>query len=153
MNTLQKARSTALRLLSHRPRTEAELRTRLGGRFAPSVIDETVASLKAQGLVDDAGFAARWREARDLHSPRSSWAITRELVEKGVDREVAESAVRGLDDPAGAYRVGEKLARRLGQADYDTFRRRIWGALRRRGYGASLARDTVKRLWNAQAGP
>ena len=148
MNTLQQASSTALRFLSHRPRTEAEMRTRLGRRFAASIVDQTVARLKDQGLLDDAVFAKRWREQRDRNNPRSSWAISRELVDKGVDKETAASAVEGLDDSASAYRVGEKFANRMGRVDYETFRRRLWGALHRRGYGASVARQVVERLWD-----
>ena len=146
MNTLQQARSTALRFLSYRPRTEAEMRTRLGRRFAASIVDQTVARLKDQGLLDDAVFAKRWREQRDQNNPRSSWAISRELV----DKETAASAVEGLDDSASAYRVGEKFANRMGWVDYETFRRRLWGALHRRGYGASVARQVVERLWDSR---
>ena len=144
----QRARSAALVFLSHRSRSEAEVRTRLRRRFSSTVVDAVAAALKEEGLLDDTRFARLWSESRDSHRPRSAIAISRELVSKGVDKEVAKAAVQDLDDGDSAHRAGEKFARRLRQVDYPTFRRRLWGHLQRLGYTPSVARGTVDRLWS-----
>ena len=148
--SFQQANATALRLLAHRPRSEAEIRARLRRRFHPSVVDAVVVALHEQGLLDDARFARMWRESRDSHRPRSAASIRQELISKGVDREIAEEAVQDLDDEESAYRAAERFARRLGQADFGAFRSRLWGHLRRRGYSASVARQTIDRLWESR---
>ena len=84
----RRAMGRALNLISYRRRSESEIRRRLSERHSEDVIDLTVERLKEQGLIDDARFAREWCESRMRHSPRSSWAILRELSEKGVPRQV-----------------------------------------------------------------
>ncbi len=148
----QRARSAALRLLSHRPRSEAEIRRRLSGRYPPSAIDQAVRSLRDQGLLDDAAFARMWRDSRDSSRPRSAAAIRRELVSKGVDRQVADETVQDVDDEDAAYRAGLAFVRRLERADLATFRRRLGGHLERRGFRWGLSRTVVDRLWQETRG-
>ena len=152
IDPFQRARSVALRLLTYRPRTEAEVRDRLRRRFDAAVSEQVVQQLKERLLLDDAQFARRWAESRNSRSPRSKAAIRREIVSRGVDRTVADRAVSDLDDDSSAYRAGVKHARRLGQTDLKTFYRRMWGYLRRRGYSGSVARNTVHRIWAESRG-
>ena len=49
----QRASAAALRYLSHRPRSEAEVRTRLARRFPPNVVDSVMEELSLRGLTDD----------------------------------------------------------------------------------------------------
>ena len=97
--------------------------------------------------MDDAGFARLWKEGLNSLKPRSAWAIKRELESKGIDRAIAEEAVRDVDDEESAQRAGRRLAARLEQADLATFRRKLWGYLRRRGYSDSVCRRTINKLW------
>ena len=149
--SFQRASAAALRLLSYRPRSEAEIRTRLRPRFQARVVEQVIASLTEQRLVDDPKFARLWKDSRDSHSPRSAWAIKRELISKGVSRDVAEEAVCGADDEDSAYRAGAKPARRLEGADFTAFRRKLWGYLRRRGFSDSVTRHAIARLWDEQS--
>ena len=144
---LKPAYATALRFLSYRPRTEGEVRTRLRRRFAATTIEQVLGLLREEGMVDDVRFADHWRASRESHSPRSAWAIRRELVARGVDSAVAQEAVRDLDDEENAYRAGLKAAGKLTGADLATFRRRLWGYLRRRGFGDAVCRRTIQQLW------
>ncbi|MBM3948236.1 MAG: regulatory protein RecX [SAR202 cluster bacterium] len=144
----QRAKAAALRLLAQRPRSEAEVRAHLRRRFPPSAVDRAIASLKERGLVDDAAFAASWKERRDHGSPRSASAIRRELRSKGVAGAASEEAVQGVEDEDAAYRAAVKFSRRLEDADFASFHRRLWGHLRRRGFGQSIAARTARRLWD-----
>ena len=144
---LSRAYNAALRLLSYRPRSEAELKARLLRRFSMPTIENVLASLKEQHLLDDVSFAHFWRHSRESSRPRSATLIRRELMTKGVSREIAEAAIEDMDDDESAYRAGLKAARHLEKADFVTFRRKVWSYLQRRGFGPSLIRRTVNRLW------
>ena len=147
---LQRARAAALRLLTYRPRTAAEVRGRLLRRFDAAVVAQVIDELSDQSLLDDIQFAHRWTEGRDSRSPRSATAIRRELVSRGVERTVAEQAVGDLDDEDSAYRAGLKHARRTAGTDLQTFQRRLRGYLQRRGYSYAITRRTIDRLWAEQ---
>ena len=136
----------ALRLLSYRPRTEREVRDRLARRFSEETTAEVVASLRAQGLLDDARFAGQWTESRSTRNPRSARMIARELQAKGVDAALADQAVREVDDEDSAYRACQKYSRTGGRPDDPAFQRRLLGYLRRRGFSQSVSRRAMRRL-------
>ena len=79
--------------------------------------------------------------------PRSAALIRKELLARGVDLDTAQAEIETLDDEESAYNAGQRAATSLANADYATFRRRLWGYLHRRGFGLSVVRDTVGRLW------
>ena len=145
--SLDQAVSSALRYLSYRPRSEFEVRGRLRRACHEQVVDLAVARLKELGLLDDRAFAHAWSLGRAAHKPRSAALVRRELLAKGVDREVAQASVDTLDDQESAYKAGLRAASSLRTADYTTFRRRVWGRLQRRGFNASIVRGVVARLW------
>lgn len=143
----RQAYGAALRLLSYRPRSEAELRNRLNRRFPSSTVDCVVRALIRQSLVDDQAFATLWAQSRDRQKPRSSAAIQRELVAKGVALETAASAASIVDDEESAIRSGEKFARQIADTDFVSFHRKLILYLKRRGYSGGVIRRTVSRLW------
>ena len=147
IEVFQRARDAAIRFISYRPRSEAEVHKRLQGRFPAHVVDRVVADLVERSLIDDEEFAAAWSDARNRLSPRSANAVKRELLSKGVSVDTARNALAGLDDTDGALRAARKFARRLEGEDYPAFRRRLWGHLHRRGFHPSIARPTIARIW------
>ncbi len=144
----------ALRLLAYRPRSESELRERLARRGLPApVIDDTVARVREQGLLDDAAFAAYWVESRSRMRPRSRRLLARELSAKGVERRTALRAAEAVNDAEAAYEAGSRRLRALSGLDYREFRRRLGDLLLRRGFDYETAREAVERLWReASAG-
>ncbi|MBI4298337.1 MAG: regulatory protein RecX [Chloroflexi bacterium] len=142
-----RAYNSALRLLSFRSRSEAELRTRLLRTFSLPEVESALARLKEQNLLDDLSFAQSWRRSRESSRPRSAFLIRRELAAKGIPHEIADAAVIDLDDEEGAYQAGLKVTRHLEKADFVTFRRKVWSHLRRLGFSASVIRGTINRLW------
>jgi len=139
----------ALHYLSYRPRSKDEVRRRLQQRgFADDVIVETMDTLKERGFIDDVAFANFWKDSRLSFNPRSRELLKLELRQKGVSAHIAAETVEDIDDETSAYRVGLKKSRGLGLLDYADFRRRIFGYLRRRGFGYEVANKVVERLWN-----
>ena len=141
-----RARAVALRYLAHRARTEVEIRRRLRREFDTLVVDAIVGELTESGLIDDTAFAGAWAEARNSRRPRSASAIRMELLSKGVARAAADEAVSEMDDDESAYRAGLPAALRNADLSDEAFKRRMWGYLRRRGYGSTVTRRAIERL-------
>jgi regulatory protein len=147
-NLFKSCFDAALHYLSYRPRSENEVRQRLRRRgFDNNVIEEVVVKLKERRLIDDIAFSEYWRNNRLSFSPRSRRLIKLELRQKGVTTETANETVKDLDDDNYVYEAGLRKARRLSGSDYDDFRLRLFGYLRRRGFNYETVKYAVARLW------
>ena len=141
------ATDVAVRYLGYRPRSEAEIRKKLLGRFTEEVTDTVITRLKEQKLIDDVAFANFWKDNRDSFSPRSSWLTRRELKRKGISDEVADQVLDSEADAAGAYKAALSKARRLNTEDYTVFRQRLGEYLKRRGFGYGVIKTTIAKIW------
>ncbi|MBT9149069.1 MAG: Regulatory protein RecX [Dehalococcoidia bacterium] len=150
---VQRAVDRALRYLSYRPRSESEVRARLHRYgYEDDVIARTLDRLRGSGLIDDASFAAFWKENRASFTPRSSRLVAQELRQKGVSPEIIAQALETLDNEAEAYRAGYKKAHFLERADYYGFRKKLSAFLHRRGFDYEVIRLVVERLWQEKEG-
>jgi len=140
--------NTAAHYLSYRPRSEFELRERLHQRgFDGDSVEAVLAKLKEQGLVDDMAFAQFWKDNRESFSPRSQWLTKLELRRKGIANNIIDQIADTIDDEDSAYRAALSKARSLPLSDYQSFRRRLGGYLKRRGFGYGVINHTIERLW------
>ena len=151
--TSEDVHEAALRLLSYRPRGEQELRRRLSRSYSAAMVEDTLAHLKGKGLLDDAAFSQFWRESRERHRPRGAAVIRWELLRMGVQREVAEESLEGIDEEDNALRAARGVERRLDATDYRAFRTKLEAYLRRRGFRSGVVSSTVKLLWEELADP
>ena len=145
-----RALQVALRYVSFRQRSITEVRRRVGKDFSQPVVEQVLASLNRYGYLDDAEFAQRWRDSRERRKPRGLFALRRELRAKGIADNIIDATLENLDESSSAYRAGERRARQWltgREMDYQTFRRKMWDFLRRRGFGSGVAGDTTARLW------
>ena len=149
-----RAMASALRLLSYRPRSEAEVRGRLARHGVDGAVTQAVVSRLAElQYLDDVAFAESWRRAREGSDPRSPWVVRRELRSKGVSQEIADEAVAGLVEEESAYRAAQKGARKLARVGREEFRKKLTGYLAYRGFTPSVVRLTVQRLWQEREEP
>ena len=145
-----RALQVALRYVSFRQRSITEVRRRVGKEFSQPVVEQVLASLSRYGYLDDADFARRWRDSRERRKPRGRFALRRELRAKGIADSIIDATLENLDESSSAYRAGERRARQWlasEEMDYQTFRRKMWDFLRRRGFSSGVAGDTTARLW------
>jgi regulatory protein len=77
------------------------------------VQDAVITKLMANGLLNDAQFAAFWTENREAHAPRGRALLKYELRQKGIESETVQEAVSTVDEEAGAYRLAKKRASQL----------------------------------------
>ena len=148
----------ALSFLTVRPRSRAEVRRRLmqprRNRAKPpaEVVDRVLERLAEKHLLDDREFADYWVEQRERFSPRSSYALAQELRQRGVDRETSDAVVDAERDSQRALDAARTRLRALAGADYQTFRAKLTAFLQRRGFSYSIARETVRTLWEETGG-
>jgi regulatory protein len=138
------AYASALRILSYRFNSEAELRRKLRAKkFEPDDIDEALARLRSESWLDDDRFAAAFVRARSAKRI-GPLRIRRELGAAGVDPEVTDRALaaNGDEETSEAVLAGlcakrmRIVARRYGE-DYlstEEGRQRIAAYLVRQGY-------------------
>lgn len=143
----------AVRFLVPRPRSRAEVRTRLlrprPNQPAPpvEVVNRVLDRLAELELLDDRQFAAFWVENRERFSPRSARALGAELRQRGVSRETVEEMAEPERDAERALAAARPRLRGLAGVDYETFRTRLGGFLLRRGFSYGVAATTVRMLW------
>ena len=148
-DALEKARLSALRLISIRPRSTEEVRRRLEKQgFAAEEIDIAVMRLRESGLLGDAAFASAWVDNRTTFRPRGRRLLTLELRQKGVDGQTIEQVMQDLpDEESLAYESGLRAAKRLAGEDWETFRRKLSGSLGRKGFSYETVATVVRRIW------
>lgn len=169
----RKAEAYALDLLARRSRTERELSLRLGSKGYPAdIVTELVARCLRVGYLDDRAFARQWVEQRSQSFPCGASRLRQELVVKGVAPTVAAEVLTELLPPEVEARlavalVGRRAAQRpraRGGAPVEPrggarpspagIRRkteeRLWGFLRRRGFGAWACQEAMKAVFGSK---
>ena len=134
-------------LLASRPRSEYEVRSRLKmAGYEDETIERTVARLVDLRLLDDREFACQWVTERAISKGRSGDALVAELVEKGVDRTVAEEAVAtaGIDELAQATELAARALPKVSGKPLEKQAQALLGRLLRRGFPHEVARDAVR---------
>lgn len=141
------AREIALRLLTVRPRSHAELQAAMTRKGVPAeAAAEVLERFTDVGLIDDAAFARSWVDsgARRMRGRR---ALSRELATKGVDRELIAEVLteRGDDDELEiALEFARKKVRAMTGLDRQACFRRLSGALSRRGFATEVVLRAVR---------
>ena len=144
---LARAKAAAMRFMTTRARSVAEVRRRLAPRYAPEVVEAVIADLQERRYLNDFAFAEEWRQQRERSSPRGERQVRQELLRLGVEEEVVKEALAGFDAGGNAYRAAQSFAQKLKTSDYPQFRRRLWGYLYRREFDSTVTGDTIRRLW------
>jgi len=153
------ARGAALRLLAVRQRTVREIRDALREKeFADDIAAEIIASLSEARLLDDAAFARAYiRNALALR-PAGVVLLRRKLLLLGVDRNVADEALKETlqtvsqpEAAAGAARKFLARKRRAHGADA-RLREQLVQFLMRRGYTWEVVEEAVRSVLKGTSG-
>ncbi len=149
-DSLEKAKQSAYRFLSYRPRSTAEVRKNLIKKEYPeTVIEQVMTRLTELNLVNDREFARYWIEQRETFKPRGQRALRQELYQKGLSRDIIDEAVAGVDELAAARKAAEKKAYRWTQLPRETFFSKMNGFLQRRGFNYAITKTVTEELWQA----
>ena len=142
------AHGVALRLLSHRPRSQSEMRTRLAMRgIDPQTIDDEIDRLQRSGLLNDQSFAEAWVESRQRNAPRGRRMLRYELLGRGIDPTHVSSATDGVDDLDTAVELAKSKARSAPTDSYEAFVGKVGPFLQRRGFDYEVASKATRIAW------
>lgn len=148
---LESAKSYLRRLLKYRPRTEKELKDRLGERgFPQKVVSCVIQWAREKGHIDDRLFAQYLVNDRLDNKPKGRSGLYKELLDHGVDPNLAQKV---LEDKLSSEKE-RQMCRQLAEKRLCTYEgestkakfRKTFGFLQRRGFPKGLAKATLKEL-------
>ncbi|MCX7707546.1 MAG: RecX family transcriptional regulator [Anaerolineae bacterium] len=146
----QMAYDRAVRYLSFRPRSVAEVRRYLAKTEEdPEVIAAVIGRLTENGYLDDSEFARFWVENRQRFRPKGTAALRQELRQHGLDSETIAAALDDMNPSEAAYQAGRNQATKLinlARTDPKLCRRKLGEFLLRRGFDHDTVQETVSRL-------
>ena len=156
---LSLARNRALKFLSARLRTEAEVRSDLVEKeFHPGTVDRVVLHLRELRLLDDMRYARAFVHDARLRSALGRILLQKELQRKGVPpsviQEVLAESTRPEEEEDVAFRAASKLLERYrtSRKSIPPERRRARTAqfLARRGFDWQTISEVTKKLFRGE---
>ena len=150
----------ARKLLNHayfylrfRARTVYEMRIYLdkkavSHKATPEDIESVLQELQEMSLLDDRRFVQEYVASRSRNKPRSRYALTRELLRKGVDHSVISAffTEAGIDEEQLARTALQKVWGRYHRLEFLQKQKRATDYLRRRGFSFSVIQKVIKAM-------
>jgi regulatory protein len=148
-DTVEEAYQKALRLLGYRPRTEYEMRSRLAEYgYEEDCIENVIARLLEKKYLDDRQFAEDWVENRSTFRPRGRRLLTMELRQKQVSENQIRTALETIPEDAILVRqAAEKYCTKLKGLDKQSFKRKLYGFLARKGFNYDDIKPILEEMW------
>lgn len=150
-----KAFDRAILMLTARSRARRELGQALRRKGEPvEAIEPALERLDRLGYLDDAAFAKAYVRSKVATAGAGKSRIRGELLRKGVSKPIADAAIeevfadQEVDESDVVIALAQKRMKSLSGLDRETQRRRLYGFLARRGFGA----DDVMRAVRAVIG-
>ena len=143
----EEAFCVAVKYISYRPRTEQETRKRLLKHYVSSAVEIAIAKCYQNNLLNDRQFSEMWIASRTNSRPKSAYMIKRELISKGVSKQIAEEAVQSVDDNENALNAADKKTRSISHLPKDQFIRKLMDHLLRKGFSRDIVKKTTNTAW------
>jgi len=144
------AQSIALIALGPRAKSRGELFSHLKKRgITDDVANAVLYRLQEQGFIDDEAFARAWSESRQRAKKLSKRMIAGELREKGISSEIIDQVCSEIDEDGErtiALQMAQRKYRPISHLDPEIIRRRVHGALARRGFSSSIINDVMREI-------
>ncbi|MCI7551063.1 MAG: regulatory protein RecX [Actinomycetaceae bacterium] len=149
------ARDICYRQLSAMDRSTFQLREAMVRRDVPElIIEDTVAAFVEADLVDDERFALTFVRLRAESRPCSRRSLLKDLRERGIAGDLAQRAVESIDENfelESARNLAQKKMRSLAGVDRHVARRRLYGALARRGFAPNIVVQVLNEVASAES--
>lgn len=117
-------------------------------------VEEWVERYERLGYLDDRRLAEQLVHSHGVRRGRGSGALLHELGRRGIEGDLARSALESLDPDVElehATTIAERRARQLSGLDRTVAHRRLTAFLLRRGYGSEVVREAVRAALDADA--
>lgn len=137
-----RAKETALRYISYRPRTVWEVVKKLTQKgYHQDIISHIVLFLKEYGFLDDQEFAEMWLRSRTGEKPCGRVRIYHEMMRKGIDREIIEESLSIITPEKEETMARLLVERKYHKTGFDY--KKMEGFLLRRGFEQNIVRKIM----------
>jgi regulatory protein len=148
---VEEAFQRALHYLSFRSRSEKEIilnlqKHKVNDEHIQPVLDR----LRKSSYINDLDFAQEWVDNRNRFKPRGRKALTSELFQKGITREIIDQVLEDLDEGELALRCARKKISKLNLSDKKEFQKKLSGYLSRRGFTYEISNEVISNLWQEE---
>jgi regulatory protein len=150
-NEIEKAKETAFRFLSYRPRSVEEIRRKLKEKnFPPLTIKRTLARIEELGYLNDRNFAY---DLACSSIENKQWGIIRirdTLAHKGISQEIITHTTAKIEEIYDFTQVARRALEakfthfRLHQPADEKIRKRAVNYLRRKGFSWNIILSVIK---------
>ncbi|MHB1125522.1 MAG: regulatory protein RecX [Bacillota bacterium] len=144
-----RARECALRFLTRKPRTTADVRRELTRRgFSGEVVDGVIVYLEERQIIDDKEYIRRWIEHRQASRSVGRWRLEQELRVRGLPREMISQEISRWIGPHGDLPAAVHLASlRMGKCG-DKPLAEAWPQIARFLYQRGFAPEIIELAWS-----
>ena len=148
---LKRAKNSAYRYLTIRPRSNKELADKLHDKkFSDPVITAVLEHVTRLGYLDDGKFAAQWAASRIRSRGFGKRRLEQELRIKGISRDIIKETLTTLFEESAesdiARKEAEKKLRTLTRFEPQVRRRRLAGFLERKGFSSEIIRTILRTM-------
>ncbi|OAB41405.1 regulatory protein RecX [Paenibacillus glacialis] len=145
----QKGYVQALKYLERKSRTRKEIQIRLLEKeTSQDVIEDVLARLSREGLVNDAIYAQQWAEQRITSQRKGKAWVRQELRQKGVDKLLITEALDGVS-PDQEYQSALIIGRKKwnqSKGELLDKKRKTGSYLMRRGFSGEQVRQVLNQV-------
>ncbi len=142
-------RSHAFRFLSLRDRSRKELQRKLiEKKYDPEIVKEVVTDFEHRGYLDDREFSRKFIESAQRKKVKGPNLLKKQLMEKGVERQIAEDAMKEY----GAYDIDFEDVLALSLKKIRTYKKesnreqKLAAFLMRRGFDSGMVFRIIRKI-------
>ncbi|QQS39875.1 MAG: RecX family transcriptional regulator [Acidobacteriota bacterium] len=142
----------AVNLLTFKPRSEEELRTRLLEKpwTNAEIVEDVIVKLKKYGYIDDDDYAKGFAVSKLKQKPVGRYRLQQELKRKKLDEKTIEGALdeafEEIPEEDLIERAIEKRIRVRGEPRDRAEKKKLFDHLARLGFGYDLIRESIERI-------
>lgn len=141
-----KAMERAQYFLSFRPRSRAEMLRYLTKKdYDVELIEKIISELEGQKLIDDEAFAVAWVQSRNLVKHRSQRILRQELIQKGISRDIIDTALVDGDNNQERANLREITQKKMNHSAYAD-RSKLMRYLASKGFNYSDIKSVLEEL-------
>ncbi len=148
----QRTFDRAVNLLTYKPRSIKELRTRLMEKdwTNSEIVEEVLQKLEGYGYLNDAQFAKSFAASKIRQKPIGKRVLQQKLAERKLDKEiVAEAIEKAFEETPEAEIIDRAIEKRLRVKGVPKERndvKKFYDFLLRQGFSYDLVRDKMREI-------
>jgi regulatory protein len=148
----EKTFDRAVNLLTYKPRSIEELRTRLLEKdwTSAEIVDEVIERLKFYGYLNDAQFAKSYAASQIRQKPVGKRVLKQKLAQKKLDKETVDEALeKALEETPEEEIIDRAIGKRLrikGKPETREDAKKFYDYLLRQGFSYDLVSNKMREI-------